>query len=184
MMWETVAAPSGVACMARGRLLQVGSHAIGSVAASVALVKAKRRGEAASPPLPLLQETCACPPLPYSIPAPHAPALTLQPPESAPTLLSPLIDFEITSANRRKSPVQGACVPPGLVCFSFCVHRDADCVLFVACAGCRIHLSCPLVARSGCRSVCVSAALSPFLSVCETERCCMRACVCSFWNIC
>jgi hypothetical protein len=74
MMWEIVAVASGVLCTARGRLLQVGSHALGGVAASVAVVKAKRRGEAAPPSLPLLQETCACPPLPSHMPATNAPA--------------------------------------------------------------------------------------------------------------
>ncbi len=104
MMWQIVGVASGVLCMARGRLLQVGSHAVGGVAASVAVVKAKRRGEAAPPSFPLLQETCACHPAKSPPPSPQClrrmhPRLTLEPSDLAFALLSSLIDFEIISAN-------------------------------------------------------------------------------------
>ncbi len=77
---------------------------LGGVAASVAVVKAKRRGEAAPPSLPLLQETCAChppksaPPYPQCLRRMH-PRLTLEPPDLAFALLSSLIDLELISAN-------------------------------------------------------------------------------------
>ncbi len=82
MMWEIVAVASGVACKVRGRLLQVGSHAVGGVAASVAVVKAN---VAAKRPLPrcpsfkrpvraILQSRPPSPTPHPRMPAPHAPA--------------------------------------------------------------------------------------------------------------
>ncbi len=90
-MWQIVAVPSGVACMARAALV---AGRLGGVAASVAVVKANRRGEAAHLSLPLL-----CVPSCKVAPPPACPRLTLEPPDLAFALLSSLIDFELISAN-------------------------------------------------------------------------------------
>ena len=89
--------------------------------------------------------------------------LTPPPPDNAHnlSLLTHVIDIEFSSATCHPSPP--VCLLAAQHCMSLCLsfsaYQDADCVLLVACAGCRIHLSSPLVACSGCQSEFVSVAL-------------------------
>jgi hypothetical protein len=92
MMWEIVAVASGLACMARGRLLQVGLLALRR------LLQWSKQNVAAKRPLP------RCPSFKRPVRALLFPPtclrrmhlrLTILPSESALALLSLLIDFEI-----------------------------------------------------------------------------------------
>ena len=102
MMWEIVAVASGLACMARGRLLQVGLVALRR------LLQWSKQNVAAKRPLPrcpsfkrpvraILQSPP--PPPPSACLRRMHPRLTLEAPDVAFAVLSSLIDFELIHAN-------------------------------------------------------------------------------------
>ena len=106
MMWDIIAVASGVACKARGCLLQVGSHARATLSVALRrLLQWSKQNVAAKRPLPrrpsfkrpvralLFPPTC--------MRRMHL-RLTLSPPDPALARLSQLIDFEIISANHHQ----------------------------------------------------------------------------------